>query len=97
MFHKMSKEKGSKRKCDCGHYTNHLIEFNFLNQHVGQFNNRKIDIFSKSKVDFNQSRTSPSKKSCIICFIESSLKMMKNAFSFILKALLVWKIFQFLS
>ena len=29
------------------------------------------------------------KKNCIICFIESPLKMMKNAFYFILKALFV--------
>ena len=40
---------------------------------------------------------SPSKKNCVICFIESPLKMMKNAFYFILKALFVLKIFKFLS
>ena len=40
---------------------------------------------------------SPSKKTCVICFIERSLKMMKNAFYFILKALFVHKIFKFLS
>ena len=40
---------------------------------------------------------SPHKKNCIICFIESTLKMMKNAFYFILKVLFVLKIFQFLS
>ena len=40
---------------------------------------------------------SPSKKNCFICFNESSLKMMKNAFYFILKALFVFKIFIFLS
>ena len=38
-----------------------------------------------------------SKKKCVICFIESPLKMMKNAFYFILKALSVLKIFKFLS
>ena len=38
-----------------------------------------------------------SKKNCGICFIESLLKMMKNAFYFILKALFVLKIFKFLS
>ena len=32
---------------------------------------------------------SPSKKICVICFIESLLKMIKNAFYFILKALFV--------
>ena len=40
---------------------------------------------------------SPSKKFCVICLIESPLKMMKNAFRFILKALFVLKIFNFLS
>ena len=40
---------------------------------------------------------SPSKKNCVICFIESPLKKMKNAFYFILKALFVLKIFKFLS
>ena len=40
---------------------------------------------------------SPSKKNCFICFNESPLKMMKNAFYFILKALFILKIFKFLS
>ena len=40
---------------------------------------------------------SPSKKICVICLIESPLKMMKNVFYFILKALFVLKIFKFLS
>ena len=40
---------------------------------------------------------SPSKKSCAICFIESPLKIMKNAFYFILIALFVLKIFKLLS
>ena len=35
------------------------------------------------------------KKICIICFFESPLKMMKNAFYFILRALFVLKIFSF--
>ena len=39
---------------------------------------------------------SPSKKNCIICFTESPLKMMKNAFFFILKALFLLKTFKFL-
>ena len=37
------------------------------------------------------------KKNCVIYFIESPLKMMKNAFYFILKALFVLKIFELLS
>ena len=40
---------------------------------------------------------SPFKKICIICLIENPLKMMKNSFCFILKALFVLKIFKFLS
>ena len=42
-------------------------------------------------------KISPSKKICFICFDESPLKIMKNAFYFILKALFVVKIFKFLS
>ena len=38
---------------------------------------------------------SPIKKICVVCFNESSLKMMKKAI--ILKALFVLKIFKFLS
>ena len=40
---------------------------------------------------------SPSKKVCVICLIESPLKMIRNAFYFILKALFVLKISKFLS
>ena len=40
---------------------------------------------------------SPSKKICFICLIKSPLKMMENAFYFILKAFFVLKIFKFLS
>ena len=36
-------------------------------------------------------------KNCVICFVESPLKMMKNAFYFILKALFVPEIFKVLS
>ena len=37
------------------------------------------------------------KKKCLICFNESPLKLMKNTFYFILKAILVIKIVKFLS
>ena len=37
----------------------------------------------------------PSQKNCIICVMESLLKMMKNTFYFILKAFFVPKIFKF--
>ena len=40
---------------------------------------------------------SPSQTTCVICFIESPLKKMENAFYFIWKALFVLKIFKFLS
>ena len=40
---------------------------------------------------------SPSKKICFIFLIESPLKMIKNGFYFILKAVFVLKIFKFLS
>ena len=40
---------------------------------------------------------SPSKKVCFIYFNESPLKMMKNAFHFMLKALFVLKILKYLS
>ena len=40
---------------------------------------------------------SPSKKNYVICFIESPLKMIKNAFCFILKPPFVLKIFKFSS
>ena len=36
-------------------------------------------------------------KTYVICFIESPLKVMKNAFYLVLKALFVLKIFKFLS
>ena len=36
-------------------------------------------------------------KKCVICFSESPLKTIKNAFYFILKALFVLKIFKFFS
>ena len=39
---------------------------------------------------------SPSKKFSFICFSDSLLKMIKNAFYFILKSLFVLKIFEFL-
>ena len=42
-------------------------------------------------------RLTPLTKICIIWLIESPLKMMKNAFYFILKALSILKIFKFLS
>ena len=39
---------------------------------------------------------SPSKKNCVIYFIDSPLKILKKVFYFIIKALFVLKIFEFL-
>ena len=40
---------------------------------------------------------SPSKKNCVICFIERPLKTIKSVFYLVLKGLFVLKIFKFLS
>ena len=40
---------------------------------------------------------SSSTTKCLVCYIESPLKIMKNDFYFILKALFVFKIFDFLT
>ena len=40
---------------------------------------------------------SPSKKNCFICFNKNRLKIMKNAFDFILKTLFILKLFKFSS
>ena len=50
----------------------------------------------KWKINNVKVKLSPSKKICFICFNESLLKIMENAFYFILKALFVFKIFKFL-
>ena len=61
-------------------------------------NNKAIDFLSKNffwlclKIGLL-----PSEKNFLICFNDRPWKMMKNAFYFILKALLVLKVFKFLS
>ena len=52
----------------------------------------KEEVIINSKV-----RLSLSKKKCFICFDESPLNMMKNAFYFTIKFLFALKIFKFLS
>ena len=44
-----------------------------------------------------KARPSPSKRNCVVCFIENPLKMIKNAFYFMLKASFILKVFKFLS
>ena len=70
------------------------------------FTKKQKNIYIRTKQEISKKPTddskikvglSPSKKNCVICFIESPLKMMKNAFYFILKTLFVLKIFKFLS
>ena len=51
--------------------------------------NKSLNYMSISNVFTFKFGPSPSKKNCFICFNESSLKMIKNAFYFILKALSV--------
>ena len=58
----------------------------------------KIKIFENEvKTFYLNSNSHLPKKKCVICFIESPLKMMKNAFYSILKALFILKILKFLS
>ena len=58
-------------------------------------NNELSSVIFENK-DIIKVGLSSSKKICV-CLIEDPLKMMKNAFYFILKALFVLKIFKFLS
>ena len=48
-----------------------------------------------SDIQFFKVGPSPSTKNCVICFIKSPLKMMKNAFYFTLKAPFVLKYLSF--
>ena len=59
----------------------------------GRFNHFKYFEDHKSYVNVG---LSPSKNICFVCFNESPLKMVKNGFYFILKALFVSKISKFL-
>ena len=58
---------------------------------------KTIKSFDKKMVNDLKDGLSSSEKILLICFNESSLKMMKNAFYFILKALFILKIFKFLA
>ena len=55
------------------------------------------DFKSKTSVFLNLKSGSHLPKKFVICLIESPLKIMKNTFYFLLKALFVLKIFKFLS
>ena len=53
--------------------------------------------FAKSVTNLKNLLKLDSYQKCVICFIESPLKMIKNAFYLILKALFILNIFKFLS
>ena len=57
---------------------------------------RHIQTYSEHCLTFKVG-LSPSKKICVICLIESPLKMMKNVLYFALNASFILKIFKFLS
>ena len=73
----------------------HLFPFLHMVFHMYVTTNK--DLINIFQMIYFKVGLSPSKKICVICFIESPLKVMKNAFYFILKALFVLKIFKFLS
>ena len=64
----------------------------FVMDFTGQFTQVNLQYIC----DILKLETQLPKKKCFICFHESPLKMMKNAFHFILKPLFVFKISEFL-
>ena len=66
---------------------------------VGLSNSKTLLQFMIFKFIFQEFKVgiSPSKKICVICSIESPLKLMKNVFNFILNAFFVLKMFRLLS
>ena len=68
------------------------IRKNMLNKHVDLHNMQQAMIYTR----LLKSDSHLPKKFLFICFKESLLKMMKNVFYFILKALFVFKIFKIL-
>ena len=84
----------------CGEKDSEVVIKGFLKIRVhllfGHFGVCIYCIYSVISVTFYLKLYSlPSKKSCVIFFIESPLKLMGNVFYFILKALFILKIFQF--
>ena len=70
-----------------------------ISEHHTKIFSNKNDNFIDNQEVFTEFKVglSPSKIICVICCIESPIKMMKNSFTFILKALFVLMIFKFLS
>ena len=71
---------------------NITVEFILHIRRIRILKNEDQNFWKWSKNFLFKFELSPSKKKCVICFIESPLKMMKNAFYSILKALFVLKI-----
>ena len=71
----------------------------FLIKHINEFlaGNKKYFFVILKFVFQLKAGLSPSKNFFVVLFIKSPLKLIKNAFYFILKALFVLKIFKFLS
>ena len=73
-----------------------ILIFTFI--HVYAFVERVFSINSDIiSENITVGRLSPFEKNFVVCFIESPLKVMKNAFYFISKAVFVLKIFGFIS
>ena len=68
--------------------------FNKIPVDFSAFQKMRVSLHLEREFDFKVV-LSPSKKNCVICLIESPLKMMKNVFYFILKVLFILKIFTF--
>ena len=62
-----------------------------------EFLNFMLDLSQVTSFPTTKVAHSPSKKNCVIAFNENPLEIMKNAFYFISKALVVLKIFKCLS
>ena len=86
------------------YYTDRLGSFNIIccNAKIAERGTRKGTKLNQTVLYYSALKhclkvgLSSSKKNPFICFNESPLKMMKNAFHFILKVLFVLKIFTFL-
>ena len=88
--------KSLKKIRDKGHFE---VKYAHINLYLQSklFLQWKKDYLVSFKYRVLKVGLSPSKKVCVICQSENSLKMMKNAFYFVLKAFFVLKIFKLLS
>ena len=73
------------------------LNINLSQSFLKTVENKVIELRRLLMFQYIHSRTLTFQKNCVICFIESPLKMMKNAIYFFLNALFVLKIFKVLS